>query len=554
MTTTYPPRSTILIVDDDPTVIKILLNILEDDYELQQATSGQQALSLLTEEKKPDLILLDVMMPLMSGYELYAALKHDATTSTIPVIFITGKADTESETEALAAGAVDFIHKPINREVLLARLRNHLETELRMKALHRANSELTEWNGNLKNRVLQQTALVRQKIEEANQLNARNRQNSEEDEGRIATSSARSGETQVEKPLSILCVDDEEFVIKALIRLFHKEPFTVLTATSGAAALTILKNNDNIGVILSDHRMPEMTGVEFLHAAATVAPDSCRMILTGYADMNNVIEAINNGGAVCFMTKPWNDDELLDSVRDGLLRFEAVRKDRREKGYLAERNSNLKNRLLQQTALVRQKVEEAQRQNAIKPKCREDIVFFLADLLERRHRRLSAHSRTVADLAAALARQLALTPSQEEEISQAGLLHDVGLIGVSDRLLINNMEFLSGTDMAEYRSHPVRGQEIVDTFEELQGIGLLIRHHHEAFDGSGFPDGLAGSEISLGGQIIHLASFIESNYAQLTGDDAKYRVSKKVVAGMGTLFDPALAVAANQAMMEVLTD
>ena len=119
---------------------------------------------------------------------------------------------------------------------------------------------------------------------------------------------------------------------------------------------------------------------------------------------------------------------------------------------------------------------------------------------------------------------------------------------------MDNVELLSGADAANYRAHPIRGQKTIDSFEELKGIGCHIRHHHEAFDGSGFPDGLSGKEITVGGKIIHLASFMENSFVQFPGKDAKYKVSRKVAAGMGVLFDPTLSAAANLALKELLID
>ena len=123
-----------------------------------------------------------------------------------------------------------------------------------------------------------------------------------------------------------------------------------------------------------------------------------------------------------------------------------------------------------------------------------------------------------------------------------------------ERIFAKSKELLNSDEQAEYRKHPVKGQEIIDTIEELQGIGRLIRHHHEEFAGTGFPDGLAGEAISLGGRILFIANYIDNQYAQLSGKDAKYQLTRKLAAGMGTLFDPALANAANQAVMDVLVD
>ena len=128
----------ILIVDDTPANIELLLGALEDDYELSFATSGRQALALLKTTELPDLILLDVMMPEMDGYEVNAILKQDPQTRHILVIFITAKTDIMSETRALSDGAVDFIHKPINTDVLRARVRVHVMLQQRTRALQQS--------------------------------------------------------------------------------------------------------------------------------------------------------------------------------------------------------------------------------------------------------------------------------------------------------------------------------------------------------------------------------------------------------------------------------
>ncbi|MDQ5908915.1 MAG: diguanylate cyclase, partial [Pseudomonadota bacterium] len=142
MTTPVLPR--ILIIDDIPANIEILLGMLEDDYDLSFATSGRQALALLEKRTKPDLILLDVMMPEMDGYAVCAALKSDVATRDIPIIFVTARTDADSETQALAAGAVDFIHKPVNKAVVRARIQVHLEMERRAAALQQSLAEIQQ--------------------------------------------------------------------------------------------------------------------------------------------------------------------------------------------------------------------------------------------------------------------------------------------------------------------------------------------------------------------------------------------------------------------------
>ena len=146
---TTPEPAHLLIVDDTPTNIEILLGILEQDYDLSFATSGRQALALATTEPHPDLILLDVMMPEMDGYEVCAALQAEPTTRQIPVIFITAKTDADSETRAFAAGGVDFIHKPVNRAVVRARVRLHLDLKRHARAMALSLAEIQRANDQL---------------------------------------------------------------------------------------------------------------------------------------------------------------------------------------------------------------------------------------------------------------------------------------------------------------------------------------------------------------------------------------------------------------------
>lgn len=119
---------------------------------------------------------------------------------------------------------------------------------------------------------------------------------------------------------SILCVDDEANVLNALKRLFRRETFGVMTASSGEEGLAILQHSPNIGFILSDQRMPGMSGSVFLEAAKEFAPHIPRMILSGYSDLKSATDSLVQGGACRFLSKPWDEKELLQVVRDGVLK------------------------------------------------------------------------------------------------------------------------------------------------------------------------------------------------------------------------------------------
>ena len=123
----YSTRSTILVVDDQPTNIMVLRETLKDDYQIKMATSGVKAIEIASSEDPPDLILLDIIMPGIDGYEVCKQLKNNSKTEKIPIIFITAKDQEADETKGLDYGAVDYITKPFSLPIVKARIRTHLE-------------------------------------------------------------------------------------------------------------------------------------------------------------------------------------------------------------------------------------------------------------------------------------------------------------------------------------------------------------------------------------------------------------------------------------------
>ena len=128
----------------------------------------------------------------------------------------------------------------------------------------------------------------------------------------------------LEDDRTLLLVDDEENVLNSLGRLFRRDGYRVLSASSVNDALALLGNNE-VQVILSDQRMPEMSGTDFLAQVKVLYPDTIRMVLSGHADLKTVTEAINRGAIYRFLTKPWDDRELRDHIREAFRTFEARR-------------------------------------------------------------------------------------------------------------------------------------------------------------------------------------------------------------------------------------
>lgn len=139
----------------------------------------------------------------------------------------------------------------------------------------------------------------------------------------------------------VLFVDDEENILRTIKRLFMDEPFDILTADSGLSGLDLLKRRPDVSVIVSDLRMPGMSGAEFLEKARDIVPDAVRIVLTGYADVTSAVDAINKGGAYRYIGKPWNDDEFKISVSNGLEQYRLLKQNEHLKLQLQKSNYEL---------------------------------------------------------------------------------------------------------------------------------------------------------------------------------------------------------------------
>lgn len=142
------------------------------------------------------------------------------------------------------------------------------------------------------------------------------------------------------RPPTLLLVDDEEGVLSALKRLFRRDGYRILTAPSGQAALDLLADQD-VDVIVSDQRMPGMTGVDFLRQAKLLRPGTIRMTLSGYTDLQSIIDAVNEGAVFKFLTKPWDDERLRDHVAKAFRHKAMSDENRRLSRELAEANAEL---------------------------------------------------------------------------------------------------------------------------------------------------------------------------------------------------------------------
>jgi len=161
---------------------------------------------------------------------------------------------------------------------------------------------------------------------------------------------------------TVLCVDDEENILHSLKRLLRKEGYRLLTATSGAEGLKILKEND-VHLVISDQRMPEMSGTEFLAQVKENYPDVIRIVLTGYTEVDSITASINKGHIYKFILKPWNDQNLKLEVKQGLEQYDLMQSNKRLHEKVLQQNEELKQINENLEVLVKNRTMELEIQN-----------------------------------------------------------------------------------------------------------------------------------------------------------------------------------------------
>jgi len=340
--------------------------------------------------------------------------------------------------------------------------------------------------------------------------------------------------------VNLLIVDDELNVLHSLKRTLIDEDFEIILSTSGPEGLKELEKNENIALILSDMRMPGMTGVEFLEKAKDISPDTLRIILTGYADIEAAIEAINRAGLYRYITKPWKDEELLQTVKEAVSKYKLITENKRLAEMVKKQKDALKQWNTRLNKIVQDKTTELIKKNEILNKNYESSIFVLTEVIELRNTSLKRHCNSVTEIAVNIAKKLNLKPEEIENIRVASLLHDIGKIGFSDSLIHKDPADMSPEEILEYRKHPLRGQITVDPVENLREAGILIRHHHERYDGTGFPDGLTGQEIPLGSRIISVADFVDKMTTRILEESAVKITLNYVLERVNKQFDPKL--------------
>ena len=338
---------------------------------------------------------------------------------------------------------------------------------------------------------------------------------------------------------TILAVDDEEGILKALRRLLRSLDVKVFTATSGKEGLEILKK-EKVSLIISDQKMPEMTGVKFLSRSRGISPDSIRIMLTGYADINATVDAINSGDVKYYFNKPWDDEFFLSRIQESLDLYAAKEENsrlneltQRQNEKLAKLNQTLEKRVAEQTKEIKEKHEEL-------VKSFFDTIKALSGLMELHFKKAGSHSQRVSGMTKKLLAGFDLNQKEIQDIVIAAFLHDIGKIGLPIEILNKRDYSYTSAETSKFEQHPILGQSCMLAITGFEEISTIIRHHHENYDGSGYPDNLRGKRIPFGSRVIRIVDSFE-NHA-FASDDPDFKAFNKasayIVQFSGIKFDP----------------
>ena len=283
----------------------------------------------------------------------------------------------------------------------------------------------------------------------------------------------------------ILIMDDDESVCRSIGNFLRTAGYSAHSVGSGVEALGLLAS-ESFDCMLVDIRLPGMSGLEVMPRALALDEDIAMVVLTAVNDAPTARDALTMGAAD-YLVKPV-DLHLLRTVVDKAL----------HKRRLAMERRNVE-RLIREEVATR--TEELEVEKRALRTLTVGLVQTLVNAMEAKDLFLRGHSQRVADLAASIAEELQLDPDTVENVRLAGHLHDVGKIGIKESIL-NKVEPMTADEFEHIKDHVRIGMEILAPLNHIGQALQYVQDHHEHFDGRGYPRGLAGESISIGGRIL----------------------------------------------------
>lgn len=291
----------------------------------------------------------------------------------------------------------------------------------------------------------------------------------------------------------ILVVDDEDGIRAVLARFLRARGYEVHTADSASGALELIGSH-RFSLALCDVRMPGMTGVELVPRAHHVDPEMAIVMLTAVNDAPTATDALTNG-ATDYLIKPIELADLETAVERALHKRELLIQQRAVERMIREE--------------VATRTAELEREKGALRELTVSVAETLINAMEAKDIYLLGHSQRVAELAASIATQLELSEDTVEQVRIAGRLHDVGKIGIRESVL-NKPGALTAEEFEHIKAHVQIGMEILAPLSYLGKAIIYVQDHHEHWDGGGYPRGLRGAEISIGGRILAAADAFDA--------------------------------------------
>ncbi|WP_075259513.1 HD domain-containing phosphohydrolase [Herbaspirillum camelliae] len=358
-------------------------------------------------------------------------------------------------------------------------------------------------------------------------------------------------------PPCVLLVDDEQSILSALKRTFRPQGYRLIMATSAEAALELMAASE-VDLVISDMRMPGMNGAQFLAKVRQQWPSTMRILLTGYSEIGSTISAINDGGINHYLSKPWDDRELLLIVAHALeeqqLRKQKMaleRKVREQNLQLADFNRQLERQVQSRTEELRQTVMFLESAQEEEQKSFLSMLRVFSDISELRAGLATGQSGRVARWCEQLALRMGMTTHHARDTMMAGMLHGIGKLELPDELVRKPIEKMNSDEVQRFLWHPVRGQMLLTPIPSLAESSEIIRHQHERYDGRGVPESLSGDAIPLGARIVAVVRDFEGlcNGGITSLNASPEKALSMLRAHAGHRYDP-LVVESFIAMME----
>lgn len=648
-------KISILLVDDDRDFLDSFASILEiEGYNVIKTTNGKEALTEI-HQHFPHMIILDLMIAGMNGYELCRTIQEDIMTKHLPIIMISGKADIQNEIASLQAGIDDYYVKPFNPEKLLAKIKviidhtyrgldanplsrlpgNNATIDAIQQKIHAQNpfafcyldldnfkafndhygfergdhaiiftakiiidsvrqfGEKEDFVGHIGGddfiiitspkqvepicqHILTSfdqiiPTLYNKEDIERNYIIGKNRHGEKEEYpvmtisigvvtnqfrqfehlGEISQIAAevkeqakrflgstyyidRRAKEEKEvhkssikiKKKKILIIDDDSGVSRLLSTILKNEGYEVRVASDGSCAIELTEKHF-YNVILVDIKLPDINGLDLLRRIRARDKLTVAIITTGYASFEDAVKSLREH-AYDILVKPIDIDNLLLTIKRGIDEQELILHNQRLITTLRNKSVELKTNL-DELSMIGKNIQMLTL----------GTMSSFADTVEAKHLYTDGHSKRVTQMSLHIAKEMNLPDNEIEKIKQACLLHDLGKVGIPDAILLKDGK-LTLEEWQKIKNHPCCSISLLKQLDFLNDTLPIIEHHHEKYDGSGYPGGLKGEEIPLGSRIMAVSDAFDAMISK-----RPYRESKSIKESIkelkdnaGTQFDP----------------